>query len=122
MAQQLIDQRDLDFVIWEQMKAEEILANEKYAEFNKKTCEMILREARAIAIKEILPTLAEGDREGVKFENGVVTTPECFRPVHKKIVEGEWQSVGVPRKWAARGLLVTSPMRWLNIFWPPTTP
>ncbi|SHL32302.1 hypothetical protein SAMN02745216_05011 [Desulfatibacillum alkenivorans DSM 16219] len=103
MAQQLIDQRDLDFVIWEQMKAEEILANEKYAEFNKKTCEMILREARAIAIKEILPTLAEGDKEGVKFENGVVKTPECFRPVHEKILEGEWQSVGVPQEMGGQG-------------------
>ena len=52
MAQQLVDRRDLDFVIWEQMNAESILGKGVYKEFNKKTCDMIITEARALAIKE----------------------------------------------------------------------
>ena len=55
MAQQVADRRDQDFVIWEQMACEEILKNEKYQDFNRKTCDMILTEARALAIKELLP-------------------------------------------------------------------
>ena len=54
MAQQVADRRDQDFVIWEQMESEEILKNETYQDFNRKTCDMILTEARALAIKELL--------------------------------------------------------------------
>ena len=65
MPQQVADRRDQDFVIWEQMNCEEILAHKKYSEFNKKTCEMIVSEARTLAIREMLPILAEGDQQGV---------------------------------------------------------
>ena len=51
MAQQLVDRRDLDFVIWEQMDAESLLKNDVYKDFNKKTCDMIITEARNFAIK-----------------------------------------------------------------------
>ena len=76
MAQQVADRRDQDFVIWEQMECEEILKNENYQEFNRKTCDMILTEARALAIKELLPLMAEGDEQGVKLENGTVKVPD----------------------------------------------
>ena len=33
---------------------------ERYREFNPKTCSLIINEARALAIKELLPLLAEG--------------------------------------------------------------
>ena len=104
MAQQLVDKRDMDFVIWEQMECESILKHEKYKEFNKKTCDMILTEARALAIKEILPTLAEGDIQGVRFENGTVKVPDCFRPAHKKILEGDWQSMVVDSDMGGQGV------------------
>ncbi len=103
MAQEIADRRDIDFVIWEQMKAEEILANEKFSDFNKKTCEMIITEARKLAIKEALPTLAEGDREGVRFEDGKVMVPKCFHKVHKLILEGEWQNLQVPVEMGGQG-------------------
>jgi alkylation response protein AidB-like acyl-CoA dehydrogenase len=103
MAQEIADRRDIDFVIWEQMKAEEILANEKFSDFNKKTCEMIITEARKLAIKEALPTLAEGDRDGVRFEDGNVKVPECFHNVHKLILEGEWQNLQVPVEMGGQG-------------------
>ncbi len=61
MAQQIADRRDIDFVIWEQMNCEQILKHDLYKEYNKKSCEMIITEARALAIKELLPTLAETD-------------------------------------------------------------
>jgi alkylation response protein AidB-like acyl-CoA dehydrogenase len=70
MSQQLVDRQDQDFVIWEQINCAEILSHEKYREFNPKTCSLIINEARALAIKELLPLLAEGDTEGLRFENG----------------------------------------------------
>jgi hypothetical protein len=49
MAQQLADRRDIDFVLWEQLNCEQFLDHELYQDFNKKTCEMILTEARSLA-------------------------------------------------------------------------
>lgn len=36
MAQQLIDKRDMNFVIWDQMEFQEALKYESFAEFKKK--------------------------------------------------------------------------------------
>lgn len=103
MAQQLVDRRDLDFVIWEQMQAESLIDNDVYREFNKKTCDMIITEARALAIKEMLPTLSEGDKQGVRFEKGDVKVPDCFHDVHKLILEGEWQSLAMDPAMGGQG-------------------
>ena len=103
MAQQLADRRDQDFVIWEQMNSEEILKHELYREFNRKACEMVLTEARALAVKELLPTMKDGDEEGVRFENGEVKVPESFRRVFELIKEGDWQNLGVPPEMGGQG-------------------
>jgi len=104
MAQQLVDRRDIDFVIWEQMKGEELLSYDLYKEFNRKTCDMIINEARNLAIKELLPTLQEGDEQGVRFENGVVKVPDCFHRVHKLLLEGEWGSLAPPPEMGGQGV------------------
>ncbi len=103
MPQQIVDRRDLDFVIWEQMKCEDILKHETYREFNKKTCDMILTEARALAVKELLPLLAEGDEEGVKFDSGDVKVPDSFHRVYRLIREGEWNNLGVSLEMGGQG-------------------
>ena len=103
MAQQLIDRRDQEFVIWEQMALEETLADKRFKEFNRKACDLVIKEARAIAVKEMLPTLAEGDRQGVRFENGAVKVPDCFHRVFDLIVEGEWNNLGVPQEMGGQG-------------------
>ncbi len=90
MAQQIADTRDVDFVLYEQLEAHKLADKEKFAEFNKKTFELLVKEARNFAIKEILPTFEPSDREGAVFDSGKVTVPECFHKVYKMFVEGEW--------------------------------
>ncbi len=103
MAQQLVDRRDQDFVIWQQTNCAEILNYEKYKEFNKKTCTMIISEARALAVKELLPLLAEGDAEGVRYENGTVKVSQSFHRVFDLIKEGDWNNVSVPAEMGGQG-------------------
>lgn len=103
MAQLLADRRDLDFVIWEQLDGEDLLKFDAYKEFNRKTCDMIITEARKLAINEILPTLQESDEKGVTFENGVVKVPECLHRVHKLLLEGEWGNLAVPPEMGGQG-------------------
>ncbi len=103
MAQVLVDRRDMDFVIWEQMNGEEIINKKKYEGFDRKICDMIITEARKLAIKEILPTLTESDREGVSFDKGEVKVPRSFHRPYNLLSEGEWYSVRVPQEMGGQG-------------------
>jgi alkylation response protein AidB-like acyl-CoA dehydrogenase len=90
MTQLISDRRDIDFVLYEQLQIEDLLETEKYKDLNRKMFDMVISEARNLGIKEIYPTSKEGDREGVKFENGRVIVPACFHRPHELFVEGEW--------------------------------
>lgn len=103
MAQQIADRRDIDFVIWDQMNGEELLQYDLYREFNRKTCDMIITEARNLAVKEILPTLQESDRQGVRFEKGAVKTPDSFPKAHRLLLDGEWGNLSVPPEMGGQG-------------------
>jgi alkylation response protein AidB-like acyl-CoA dehydrogenase len=104
MGQQIADRRDVDFVLFEQLELEKFLHYERFKDFNKKTIEMIINEARNLAIKEILPTLADGDREGLLFENGNVTLPESYKKAYRLFVEGEWVAMGADQDLGGQGL------------------
>jgi alkylation response protein AidB-like acyl-CoA dehydrogenase len=90
MAELIADRRDVDFVLYEQLEVEDLIKEEKYQDLNRKMFEMIVKEARNFAIKEILPLNEEGDKVGLTFENGQVKVPECFHKPFKLLKEGEW--------------------------------
>ena len=106
MTHVIADRRDIDFVLYEQFKADAFCELDKYRDFNRKTFDMIVSEARRFAVKEILPTLAEGDREGAVFENGRVKVPECFKRPYKLFVEGEWTAMTADPDLGGQGLPV----------------
>ncbi len=107
MAQYIADRRDVDFVLHEQLQVENLSQHETFAEFNKKTVDMIISEARNLAIKEILPTQTLGDREGCKFENGKVTVPESFHRAYELLKEGEWGAMTEDPEWGGQGMPIT---------------
>ena len=104
MAQVLADRRDVDFVLHEQLEIARVSKHEAFAEFNRKTIDMIITEARNLAIKEILPTREIGDREGVRFENGQVTVPKEFHKVYDLFIEGEWLAMTEDPEWGGQGM------------------
>jgi alkylation response protein AidB-like acyl-CoA dehydrogenase len=104
MAQQIADRRDVDFVLYEQLRVEELSKHDLYSDFNKKTVDLIVSEARNLAIKEILPTQEEGDRLGTKFENGRVTVPESFHKAWELFKEGEWLAMIEDPEWGGQGM------------------
>ena len=104
MAQQIADRRDVDFVLHEQLQVGDLSQNDLFAEFNKKTVDLIVSEARNLAIKEILPTQAEGDREGTPFDSGKVTVPESFHRAWELFKEGEWLAMIEDPEWGGQGM------------------
>jgi alkylation response protein AidB-like acyl-CoA dehydrogenase len=103
MAQVIADRRDIDFVLFEQFAVEALSQNELYAEFNRKTIEMVISEARNLAVKEIYPTQQEGDA-GCTFDNGTVTVPECYRRPWEMYLEGEWLALPEDPEYGGQGM------------------
>jgi hypothetical protein len=93
MAQQLVDRRDIDFVIWEQTKGEQYLKCDLYSEYDRKMGDMIISEAHTLDVNEWLPTLAEGDRVSVRFDNDAVYVPESFYRAYRLVLEGGCRSM-----------------------------
>jgi hypothetical protein len=104
MAQFITNRRDIDFVLYEQLDTESLIKHEKYSEFNRKTLDLIVNEARNFAVKELLPTNAEGDRQGVSLEDGVVKVPQCYHRPYRLYLEGEWTSLSEPVELGGQGL------------------
>jgi len=104
MAQLIADRRDVDFVLHEQLKVEDLARHERFAEFNRKAVDLIISEARNLAIKEILPTRQDGDRQGARFDGGKVFVPESFHKAWKAYKEGEWLAMIEDPAWGGQGM------------------
>jgi len=89
MVQLLNDRRDIDFVLYEMLDADQLLNCDKWAEFDRKTVTLMINEARNYATRELLPENSIGDREGCHFEKGQVTVPASFHRLYKSYLQ-EW--------------------------------
>jgi len=107
MAQLVADRRDVDFVLHEQLNVSDLSKHESYTEFNKKTIDLIISEARNLAVKELLPIQIDGDREGARFENGKVTVPESFHKAWDLFKEGEWVALSDEPELGGQGMPAT---------------
>jgi len=104
MAQVIADRREIDFVLHEQFDVSRLSKYEKFSEFTRKTADMIISEARTLAIKEILPTLKIGDEIGCRYENGNVTVPAEFKRAWNQLIQGGWFAPCQNPEWGGQGM------------------
>lgn len=104
MSQMIADQREIDFILYELLQADLLVKNERFADFSKASFDMIIAEARKLALKELLPTLAQGDEQGVRFENGQVKAPDSFHRARAMIREAQMTSFTEDPRWGGQGL------------------
>ncbi len=90
MGNGLVNTRDQKFILFEQIGIDKLFASEKYRDYTPEDVNMILGEAEKMAVNEILPTYSAGDREGCRFEDGVVKVPACYHEPYKKFCEAGW--------------------------------
>ncbi|MDG2035817.1 MAG: acyl-CoA dehydrogenase [Pseudomonadales bacterium] len=73
MAAPILDQRDLDFLLYEVFDAESLTKRDRYTEHNRETFDAAMTIARQVAEKYFLPIRSKADTNQPMFENGVVT-------------------------------------------------
>jgi alkylation response protein AidB-like acyl-CoA dehydrogenase len=103
MANILVDERDVKFVLYEQLNIEELCQSEKYSEFSREMFDMVMEAAQKLAEKELVPTNSKGDGEGVKLENGQVKVPESFHDAYRHYCEGGWAALPVSQDMGGQG-------------------
>jgi len=73
MAAPILDQRDLDFLLYEVFDVESLTTRERYTEHNRETFDAAITIAKQVAEKYFLPIRAKADTHQPMFENGLVT-------------------------------------------------
>ncbi len=104
MANQILDERDQRFILYEMLGVEKLCGYEKYRDFSKDMFDMILTEAQKMAVDEVLPTLAEGDKEGCTLSDGKVSVPKCYHRAYQLFREGGWIGTNFPPEEGGQGL------------------
>ncbi|MGM0394037.1 MAG: acyl-CoA dehydrogenase [Thermodesulfobacteriota bacterium] len=116
MAQVVADRRDVDFVLHEQLDVARLSRHDQFAEFTGKTIDLIVSEARNLALKELLPCQREADEEGCTFDNGQVHVPRAFHRAYDLFRQGEWIAMCDDPTWGGQGMPRTLSMAADNYF------
>jgi len=104
MSNYLADERDQKFVLYEQLELDKLTELPRYTEHSKDLYDMVLEEARKLAVEVLEPAVPEADKEGCRFENGNVFVPKVFHNAMKLYAEGGWISLAHPVEVGGQGL------------------
>ena len=69
----LINRRDLDFLLYEVLKVEDLIARERYADHDRQTFDAVIDTARKLAIEQFEPHAAALDAQEPSYKDGQVT-------------------------------------------------
>jgi hypothetical protein len=90
MSNLLVNTRDQQFLLYEQLGIEKLFGFERYENYSKEIVSMIMSEAEKMAVEVIAPTLEEGDKVGAQFRDGKAYVPECLKTPYKLFSEAGW--------------------------------
>jgi alkylation response protein AidB-like acyl-CoA dehydrogenase len=75
-----------------------------YADATSETVEAVLDAAGKLAGEVLAPLNTVGDRERLRFENGVVTTPPGFKDAYRQFAEGGWNAIAFDPDYGGQGM------------------
>ncbi len=85
-----VNQKDIFFILKEQLGYGSLCELEKYRSLDEKTLDLMVNEALRFAKGVVAPLNAIGEAQGLGFENGRVTCPAEFKEVFKRYGEDGW--------------------------------
>jgi len=87
------DVRDLKFILNECLDMEEVFSIKRFKDnYDQSDVDIILNEAYKVTRNVIFPINKEGDKVGVKFENGKVTLPPGYAQTFEFLQKNGWGS------------------------------
>lgn len=98
------DYRDRSFVLFDQLKIQDLTKYDKFADHSREIFEMVVTEAQKFSENELWPLNEVGDQEGCTYKDGEVKTPSGFKQALNKYVEGGWLTPGDDPEYGGQGL------------------
>ena len=95
---------DMRFVIHHVAEIERVRALPAFADVADDLIDAILNEAGKFGSEVLAPLNPTGDREGCRYENGVVRTPSGVAEAYRAFVEAGWNGIGLPAEFGGQGL------------------
>src|SRR5262245_50448830 len=86
----IIDKRDLQFILHEQLEVERLRSLPRYRELSREDFDIVLREAAKIGSELLAPLNAIGDEQGADFVDGRVKLADGFKAAYHRFCENGW--------------------------------
>jgi 3-(methylthio)propanoyl-CoA dehydrogenase len=105
--------KDMKFVLKALAGLDQVATLPGYQDATPDTVDAILEEAAKFASGVLDPINFSGDREGSKWRDGEVRTPQGFREAYRQFREGGWPALGFEPEYGGQGLpkLVWTPVQ-----------
>ncbi|MFH1089981.1 MAG: acyl-CoA dehydrogenase [Pseudomonadota bacterium] len=104
MTDQLIDERDLKFILYEVLKVEDLCRYAYFEDHSQETFDLTLEAALKLARGVYWPAYVPGDRQGVRFDGRTTQTPEGVKKAYQAAVEGGWVAPSAPYEYGGQQL------------------
>ncbi len=98
-----INQKDLFFILKEQLNWGSLCELDRYKDLNEKTLDLLISEALNFAKGVVDPLNEIGEKQGVKWDNGDVICPEEFKAAFKQYGEDGWTAAIRDEKYGGQG-------------------
>lgn len=87
------DLREIQFVLFEQLKLQELLGKAPFENWGLDDVKMVIPEVYRFACEVSGPLNAVGDQEGCKLIDGQVKAPSGFKEAFKRLCEAGWNTL-----------------------------
>ncbi len=95
---------NIRFVLHDVLNASQIASLPGYGEVTTDLMDSIIEEAGKISAEVLFPINQSGDKEGCKYENGVVRTPKGFKEAYQTFIEGGWTGLSADPAYGGMGM------------------
>ncbi len=96
--------KDFQFVLHELLQVEKLSNQLGFTEASRDVINAVLEEGGKFMSEVLAPLNQVGDREGCKWDNGVVTTPTGFKEAYQQYCEAGWGGLTAEEKYGGQGL------------------
>ena len=93
MPEFLVDRRDIDFVLFEQLRVDALSELERYKDFAREDYDQIIDAQVAITTGLLASNRDKADDEGCKLVDGQVIVPVAYKETYKEYAEGGWIAI-----------------------------
>jgi 3-(methylthio)propanoyl-CoA dehydrogenase len=104
MSEYVAPLKDITFLLKDVIGLDRVSKLPGCEDVSEDTVTSILEEVGKLATNVLSPLNRSGDKEGAKWNNGVVTTPKGFKDAYWQYAEGGWSALSGPTEFGGQGL------------------